>query len=266
RETKKPELYDEAIKTLDALLKQWPPKGKESKQSCLAYYYRAEANYAAKRKAAAVADYATVAKDFPDCAKVGDALYSQGFTLQEDGKMEAASEAYSAFLNNKKLDKHPLLTEVRLRYGETLLERQQFSEAEKWLKLAADTPDFPLADLATLRLAESFSRRGKHPEAAELYDGIPEKFPKLKNVDHRFVLLEGGKSAYLASQHAKARAALGKATPLGGKTAAEAGHWIARSFLQEQKPAEAIKAVDAALTAAKGTSWEGELMLDRGDA
>src|SRR5262249_25317858 len=134
RESKKPELFDEAVKTLDALLKQWP-KGKEtSKQSDLAYYYRAEANYAAKKKAAAVADYATVAKDFPKSAKLGDALYSQGFTLQEDQKWEAAAEAYSSFLKNESLKQHPLLTEVRLRYGEVMLELNQLSEAEKWLQ------------------------------------------------------------------------------------------------------------------------------------
>src|SRR5262249_5181043 len=108
--------------------------------------------------------------------------------------------------------------------------------------------------------------RGKHAEAAELYLSIPEKFPKLKNVDHSFALLEGGKSAYLAGQHAKARAALEKVVSSGGKAAAEAGHWIARSFLQEHKPDQALKAVDAALPGAKGTTFEAELLLDRGDA
>src|SRR5207237_8978208 len=53
---------------------------------------------------------------------------------------------------------------------------------------------------------------------------------------------------------------------LGGKAAAEAGHWIARSFIQEQQPAEALKVVDAAMPAAKGTAFEWELMMDRGDA
>src|SRR4029453_10267963 len=78
--------------------------------------------------------------------------------------------------------------------------------------------------------------------------------------------LEGGKSTYLAGQHAKARAALGKVIPLGGDRGAEAAHWTARSLLQEQKPADALKEVDTALPSAKGTKLETELMLDRGDA
>ncbi len=264
RETKKNESIQKAVATFDAQLKQWP-KGKGS-QTDLGYYYRAEANYALGKKDLAVADYAAVAKDFPKSTKLGDALYSQGFTLQEQEKREAAAQAYSTFLNHEELKQHPLLNEVRMRYGETLLELTQFSEAEKWLQSAADAKNFPLADHATLRLAESYSRRNKHAEAADLYLSIPDKFPKLKNVEPSLANLEGGKSAYLAGQHDKARTALGKVIPAGGKPAAEAGHWTARSFLQEHKPAEALKVVDAALPSAKGTPFEAELMLDRGDA
>ncbi len=261
RETRNKEPLEQAVATLSTLVKQWP-KGKGTD---LGYYNRAEAHYALGNKDAAMADYATVAKDFADSAKLGDALYSQGFILHEQKKWEAAGEVYSAFLTHAKLKAHRLLPEVRMRYGETLLERQQFTEAEKWLISAAGTKDFEKADEATLRLAESYAQRQKYAEAAELYLSIPEKFPKLKNVDHDGALLEGGKSAYQARQHAKARAALAK-VPRGGKLAAEAAHWIARSFLQEQKPAEALRAIEAALPTAKGSAFEAELMLDRGDA
>jgi len=264
RETKKKELFEQAVATLDALLKKWP-KGK-GRQADLAYYYRAEANYALGKKTAAVSDYATVAKEFPNSSKLGDALYSQGFTLQESEQWEPAAEAYSAFLKNTKLANHPLHTEVRMRHGETLLERRQYTAAEAELKAAADTKGFGQADYATLRLAESYTRRNKHAEAADLYLSIPEKFPDLKNVQRGHALLEGGKSAYLAGQYAKARAALSKVIPLGGDRASEAGHWIARSFLQEQKPSEALKAAEAALPAAKGTAFEADLLLDQADA
>jgi TolA-binding protein len=264
RQTKKNEHIEKAVATFDALLKGWP-KGKGT-QADLGYYYRAEANYALGKKDLAVADYAALAKDFPDSAKLGDALYSVGFTRQEQQKWEAAAEAYSTFLNHEKLKQHPLLNEVRMRYGEALLEQGQFSEAEKWLQSAAATKDFPLADYATSRLADSYAQRKKYAEAADLYLSIPDKFPKLKNVDHGLALLLGGRNAYEARQYAKARTALGKVITAGGERSAEAAHWTARCFLAEQKPSEALKVADAALPAAKGTALETTLMLDRGDA
>ncbi len=264
QETGKKEHLEQAVATLSTLVKQYP-KGTGSRTD-LAYYNRAEAHYSLGDKDAALTDYALVVKEFPESERLGDALYSQGFILHDQKKWEAASEAYSAFLTHAKLKMHPLVAEVRMRYGQTLLEREQFSEAEEWLKRAAETKDFNKADEATLNLADSYAQRKKYEEAADLYLSIPEKFPKLKNVDHGFALLEGGKSAYQAKQHAKARTALAKVIALGGKPAAEAAHWTARSYLQEQKPAEALRTIEAALPAAKGAPFEGELMLDRGDA
>jgi TolA-binding protein len=262
---RKTELLTAAVATLNAQLTKWPTGSMAGE----GYYMRGDTYYLLGKKGEALKDFTTVVEKLGEKnSRFADALYSIGFIHQEETKWEPAAKAYAQFLNrfDKAEEKHPLLDEIRMRYGETLLERQQFSEAEKWLQMAAGAPEFQAADHATSRLADSNARRKKHREAAVLYLSIPEKFLKLKNVDHNFARLEGGRNAYLAGEYELARKALGKVIPAGGDMGAEAAHWSAQTWLKQQKPAEARKVVEAVLPKAAGTAWEPDLMMDRGDA
>jgi TolA-binding protein len=259
------ELLTAAIATFGEQLKKWPT----SAQAANAYFSRGDAYFALGNKDEALKDFSAVVEKFGEKSdKFAEAIYSVGYVLQEQQKWEAAAKSFADFLTrfSDQKPKHALLDEVRMRYGETLLAREQFTEAEKWLQLVAEAEGFKFADHATRRWAESNAFRKKYAEAAKLYLSIPEKFPKLDNVDPTFCRLEGARNAYLAQQFDVCRAALAKVIPLGGEAGAEAAHWTARSWLSEKKPAEALQTVEPALSKASGTKWEPELMLDRGDA
>src|SRR5690606_40616206 len=63
----------------------------------------------------------------------------------------------------------PILTEVGMRRGETLLAQGQFAEAEKRFAAAAAVPNFEFADYALLRQAVCQYELKQYGEAGKLY-------------------------------------------------------------------------------------------------
>ena len=89
----------------------------------------------------------------------------------------------------------------------------------------------------------------KYAQAAAIYAALPEKFPHSSFV--KAATLAAGNCYYLAGNQPAARTWLGKVLAGGGNQAAEAAHWIARSWLKDKHPAEALAAVEKALPLAE---------------
>ena len=150
-----------------------------------------------------------------------------------------------------------------MRKGDTLLELGRFADAERQFSDAVKQRDFPLADYATLRLGAALAGEKRYAEAAAIYASLPGKFPKSSFVGA--ATLAAGNCYYLAGNQSDARAWLGKVLA-GGDQAAEAAHWIARSWLKEKQPAEALAAVERALPLAEKSPRAGDLLMDKADA
>ncbi|HWB11965.1 MAG TPA: tetratricopeptide repeat protein [Pirellulales bacterium] len=251
------DMYPKAAETLATVLSKFP----QSKEVAQAAFYRGESLYAQGKKEEAAKFYAEVVEKHPKDALAGEALYALGVTQEELGQAAAAGATYDAYL--KQFASQPHAAEVTLRRGETLFAQKQFEAAAKWFAAAAK-PDFKDADVALFRQAGALYELHKYADAAALYSSIPEKFPQSQH--RQAARLAAGKCDYLAGRFEQARDALAKSLAEGGPTAAEAAHWLARSYLKEQKPDEALKTVDAAIPLAGQGAFSVQLAFDRADA
>jgi len=254
----KAEFYPPADATFRALLEKYP----KTKQAAQAAFYRGESLYAQGKKAEAVAQYEYVIKNFPQDPRLPDVYYALGVAQDELGK-SADAEATFATLTQK-FPKSALLGEVTLRRGEALVAQKKFAEAEKLFATAAARPGFALADQALSRQAASLAERRQYAEAAQLYATLAKKFPQSKLLDA--ARLGMGRCQYLAGQPAQARETLAPILQAGGDPSLEAGHLIARCYLKERQPAEALAVVDKVAAQAGAGPWAVQLAVDRADA
>jgi TolA-binding protein len=254
----KPELYDKAAQTLETLATKFP----ESKYIPDSLFYRGECFYMRQKGKEAVGLYQKLVDEHPKHRFRADALYALGVAQEELGEHDAAGKTYAAFL--KEFPDHGLATEVGMRLGETLFAAGQYGPAVERFQAAAGVPGFEFADWATVRQADALAQTGKHAEAAALYASVPEKFPKSEHLDR--AALAGGKCYYLAGDLAQARSQLSRLLDKEGEAAAEAAHWTAKSLLKENKPAEALAAVEKVLPKAGATPFAAQLLMDRADA
>ena len=254
----KPEFLDQASQTFSGLIEEYP-QGKNLPQ---ARFYWGESLYARGKKEEAAAKYSQLIQSSPQHELVADATYALGVCQQELGKHDVANQTYGRFL--KQFPNHKLATEVSMRQGETLLSLKRYPEAEKLFAAAAAAPKFAHADFATLQYGVSLSARGQYPQAIAAYATLIKNFPQSQYVSTAY--LESGKCSYLAGDYAAARTALSQVAGAGGATGAEAVHWIARSHLKEQQPAEALKILESAAASAANTPFAVQLALDQADA
>ncbi len=251
-------MYQQALATLDTLVAKFP----ESASAIDALYYRGECLYALGKKAEAIQAYtALVAKDRQH-RLAPEATYAVGVAREELGEMEAAGKVYEAFL--ARYPEHRLAGEVELRRAETLLATGQAAEAVQRFAAAAARPNFALADLALVRQADALVQLKRYAEAAQVYAAVAQRFPKSQYVVR--ALLAGGKSSYLAGDYAQARKLLESVPAAALKDRLEAGHWIARSLLKEQRAQEALARIEPLLAAAGNSPLAAPLLLDQADA
>lgn len=251
-------MYPAAAETFRTLIAKYP----KSKYLPDALYYLGECLYMQGKKQEAAQSYAQLVANHPDHKFVPDTLYALGVAQEETAQADAAGKTYDSFL--ARFPQHPLANEVKMRRAETLFAQGQFAESAKRFGELSAIPGFPLADLAMVRHADSLSRMKQYPEAAAIYAALPEKFPQSTHVTE--ANLAGGTSYYLAGNLAEARKLLSRVVEAGGPSAGEAAHWIAQSLLKEQKPVEALAALDAAIAKAAESPYLPQLLLDRADA
>jgi TolA-binding protein len=254
----KPKLYDAAAATFQVLIAKYP----KGKYTARAIYYRGECLYARDKKAEAAAGYAELLERFPNDELALDALYALGVTQEELGRYEAAGKSYDAFL--EKYPKDALAVEVAMRRGETLFALKQYQAAIEWFAHAAGRKGFRMADHAAIRQAAALAQLKKYAESARLYGSVPEKFPKSRYVGT--ANLAGGKCYFLAGEYKAARALLGRLLAAGGKSSPEAAHWFARSLLKQNRPAEALDALEKVLPKSGKSPWAARLRMDQADA
>jgi len=240
-QSKKAEDLKEAAKAFAEV----PAKHPKSKHAATALYYQGEALYQAGDLKQAAASYRKLASDYPAGDLVVDAIYALGTSHQELGQDKEAALVFEELL--KKFPKDRLAAESRLRLGQSLLKQKRYAEAQQAFAAAAAATDFAYADFALLQQAECLHAQGQMPQAAALYEQVPQKFPKSKYA--AAALLSAGKSWYRAAKLTEAQASLAKVVALKTEEAAEAGYWLAQTLLGLKKPAEAAAAADQALAA-----------------
>jgi TolA-binding protein len=253
----KPELYDQAAATFEALSAKFP----KSPELAQGLYYFGEALYARGKKKEAVAAYDRLVEQHAKSPLRAEALYALGVARQDLGETDRAAAAFDRYL--KEFPQHALRAEVIMRRAETLASGGQHDAAARWFASAAASKDFQLADLAALRQAQSLEAAKKFAEAAPLYAAIPDRFGGSSYSQRALV---AGGSCYLLLDDLDGAARCFKAAIDGGELADEAAHRLARAYLKKNKPSEALAAVEAVLPKSQGKPFAVHLLVDRADA
>ncbi|MDH3718316.1 MAG: tetratricopeptide repeat protein, partial [Planctomycetota bacterium] len=224
-----PQRYAEPAATYGKLLTQFP----DSKLVPTALYNQGECYYAMGQREKAAAAYDTFLKKFADHKLRSDAIYALGVTQLELKQAAAAQATLDQFL--KSFPDHQQSTQVKMYKADALFEQEKFKEAAKLYTEVAATDGFELADRCVMRQADCLTSLKQYPQAADLFATIPQNFPKSAHVPA--ATLAAGSRYHLAGNHQQAIAWLSKST---GEPAVEAAHWLARAYLSQKKPAEAL--------------------------
>jgi TolA-binding protein len=228
-------------------------------------YYLAETQYLSGDKKTAVLTYKRLIDEHAKHRLVPDALYGLGFAYEETGEHALAEKVYDDFL--AAYPRHDLAIEVTLRKGESLLARKQYAQAEPLFAKAAAAEGFAQADHALFQQATCAFEQKQYERAAELYLSIPKNFAR--SPEAPLARLNAGKALYQRKNFAAMRDALAPLVDTGaakGDIAAEATHLLARSLIEQKKPADALAAIEKALADASGNRWEPNLLFDQADA
>ncbi len=239
QESKKPADYDKAEIAFARMLKQFP----KSSFAARALFYRGESLYQQNKLKEAAESYGTLVSSFPQDELLADAQYALGIAQEAMQQGDAAQATFAAF--QSKFPKHALATEVRMRQAELLFAKGDFVKAQSQFAAVGAVKEFSLADTALLRQARCLYELGKYDEAGDLYWSVPRQFTKTKHYDT--AVLAGAKCFYLVGKYAPARSGLEQVAGRDVPEAAEAKQWIARSYLKEKNPEQALKVLDDAL-------------------
>ena len=233
-----------------------------SPQAAEALLYRGESLYAIGKKEEAIKSWRELTDKFAGNAARIRGLYNLGIAQQELGRQAAAATAFEKFLVD--YGDNELAPEVNVRKLDAWMELGRFADAEKQFATLAAKPNFALADYATLREAAALAGEKKYAEAAAVYASLPANFPKSTFIGA--ATAGAGNCYYLAGNQSEARNWYGKTLAAGGDAAPDAAHWIARSWLKDKNPGEALAVVDKVLPQAEKSPRRGDLLMDRADA
>jgi TolA-binding protein len=253
-------LLPTAADSFTALLDKFP----EGKFSDQALYFLGEANYQQGKKAEAAAAYSRLVKEQEKSPLRCDALYALGVAQEELGKYPEAGAAYDLYLAD--CAKNELVTEVRMRKAETVLQAGDFAAAEKAFGEVAAVKDFALADHALYRQAFCLTKLDKFLEAGALYARIVAMFPKSERVNIADAALAAGRCFYRGEKLDDAAKWFDQAIADGGAGAAEAAHWRARIYLRNKQPQKASDLAVKFLPAAGTGEYAAKLRMDQADA
>jgi len=248
-----------AADTFKIVVDTWP-KGKKAPEAA---FYQGEALYAVGKKDEAVKAYQKLIDGYPESPLRCDGLYALGVTQEELSKYPEAGKVYDLFL--KEGDKSPLVTEVRMRKAETVLQAKGFEEAAKTFGEVAAVKDFAAADHALMRQGYCLAQLNKFAEAGDAYAKVSQVNPQSPRLAD--AAISAGRSYYLANKPDEAFKWLDEVYKKGEANAAEAAHWMCRILLKNKKPAEAVTIATAAVAkAAKDSPYLVNLQFDQADA
>jgi TolA-binding protein len=250
--------FEKAATTFGDVVKKYPTGSKIAD----ALYNQADSLYLAKNKEAAIPLWRQLVDKYTDSALRADALYNIGVTQQELNKPADAGKTYDEFLKSFAKDTHA--AEVTLRKGMTLYDQKQYAEAEKRFAAAAAIKDFSQADYALLRQGDTLLALDKPADAAGVYVKLWKTYPKSDYAGD--AVLQAGKSYSISGNQDEAKKLLVPLTSIEDARGAEAAHWLARAYLKQNQPSEAVKIADEFIKVVKDANRKSELELDRAEA
>jgi len=209
-----------------------------------ALYYQAECVFQAGDRPGAITLYQKLIAEHAADPLLSTALFALATTQQEVGQNAEAVTTYRSFLEKFPTDRKA--AECRLRLGLTLTELKNHAEAEKEFATAAGVKDFSLADLALFHQARSKRTQNQLPEAAALFESLPQKFKDSEYV--AVAQLEGGKCRFLANQFPQAKNAFTAVMNAKTTESLEAAWWLGKTLIQIKQAAAAIPILDQAIT------------------
>lgn len=250
--------HEDAAASFAAMLKAFP-KGKFTDQ---ALYFQGESYYQLGKKAEAIAAYNELVKNYEKSNLRADALYALGVAQEELQAWADAGKTYDSFLTE--FSDSELVTEVRMRKAETVLQTGDAAAAEKAFGEVASVKDFASADHALYRQAYAAARQNKDAEAGALYAKLVEQFPKSAYVEE--AVLAAGRSFYRAKDYSKAAPWFEQVVAKDPADAPEAAHWLCRIYLSEKQPQKAAELAAKTIPSAKESKYLVNLKLDEADA
>lgn len=206
-------------------------------------YYQAESVFQAGDQAGAIGIYQTLIAQHGNSPLLPTALFALATTQQDTGQNVEAVQTYRTFLEKAPGDIRA--AECRLRLGLALTTLEKHGEAEKEFAAAAGVKEFAMADLALYHQARSKRVQNQLPQAADLFESLPQKFRDSEYIP--VALLEGGKCRFMANQLPQAKNAFTLAVDTKKNQSAEAAWWLGRTMLQLKEAPAAIGILDKAI-------------------
>jgi cellulose synthase operon protein C len=250
--------YQPAIDSFSQLLEKFPQGTRRDE----ALFFRAESYYALDKRQEAVTSYRELAQDHADSRLRCDALYAMGVALEELDDYRGAGRAYDQFLSG--CSTHELISEVRMRKAETLLQTDYVEAADELFGEVAAIADFSAADYALTRQAICRARQEKFAESGALYADVVKRFPESALLAE--AELSAGRAYYRAEDYQAARRWFTAVLKRDGEHAVEAVHWLGRILLREGKAEEVEALVTPYRTKAEGHPMEADLLVNLADA
>jgi TolA-binding protein len=254
----KPELYPKAATTFSTLVERFP-KGKHIDQ---ALFYLGESEYAQDKKKEAVAAYKQLVDDHKKSTRRADALYAMGVTLEELSDYPQAGLAFDVFL--EEYTTSPLVTEVRMRKAESILQAGDLKSAAKMFAEVSVVEGFAAADHAIFRQAFCASQQKEFGVAGTLYAKLATDFPKSGYVAEATIM--AGRNFYRGEKPADAQKWLLATIQADGDDIVEAAHWLCRIYIEQGKYAESSQLAAGILPNAAANAFYVDLKLDEADA
>ena len=227
-----------------------------------ALYYQAECIFQSGDRPGAIAIYQKLIAEHATDPLLPTALFALATTLQEAGQYAEAVTTYRSFLEKFATDRKT--AECRLRLGLTLTELKNYAEAEKEFATAAGVQDFALADLALFHQASSKREQKQLPDAAALFESLPQKFKQSEYVS--VAQLEGGKCRFLANQFPQAKDAFTAVMNAKKPESSEAAWWLGKTLIQLKQAVAAIPILDQAIAEWTQSEFLSDLNFTRIEA
>ncbi|MCA9072648.1 MAG: tetratricopeptide repeat protein, partial [Planctomycetaceae bacterium] len=256
----KPEDFKKAATAFAEMGKHHP----QSPQAAQAGWYQAECLYQADDKPAAVKAYLQVINTHKNSPLLPELYLAVGTTQHELEQYEEAEKSFQTFLS--RFGSHAQVPEAKLRLGLVKMRREKFEEAERFFRESAAVKEFPLADFAELQYGQALFHRENYPQAAGIFEGLPNKFPQSTYVAD--ALIAAGKSRYREGKFPEAERSLRKllAEQKESPHRPEAAYWLGQTLRSLKKSAEAVKVLDTAIADPKVGDFKPQLEFARFEA
>jgi len=224
-----------------------------------ALFYKAECLSLAGDLAAAVSVYDRIVKQHAQAPQTVDAYYGLGIAYAELAQHENAAKTFDEFV--KKFPKDERLDECRLRNGVALTRLERHADAEKLYQQVQSVATSPYAEYALYQLALCVQAQDKLPQAADLFESLPKRFPKGSYFGP--ALLSAGKCRFRAEQFPQAAADFTQVIARKDAGADEAAWLLGRSLIRQANPAGAVKVLDQGIAANPQSTFLPDMQFSR---